>query len=1086
MTKFKFLILFFVLFLVFNAFSQPGIPSLRGFKPSDYKGSSQIWSIAQGSNGLMYFGGNDGIYIFSGQDWYKYDFDGKGFTVRCLDFDNDTLWYGSIGDFGYLLPDVKNGFKYVSLASHLDSSLSHSFSSIWSLKKSGGEVLFQGDTIIFRYDVKTRKLDTILTGNFYFLSRLDSAIAIPSFSKFYLYYPSSDTILAYTIPQKVWIYRILKYRNNIVLVFTTTGMIFFDLTTGKTVRTYSFKKDIPPLYGKTLYSFEYLSDFDAYAIGTVENGIYIIDLQGKIKYHWDKKHGLRSNTVQYLFSDRDNNLWAAHSSGITLIRTALPFRFLNESFGFEGMPYSLFQDNKNLFVGSNLGIYRWDENKFTPLKTSDDYQPQQVFTIKKFKFSDNRDFVIFTSNSGIYYIGKDNLVHLISRQFGYNLAQSPFRKDAIFFIQDYSLYEIDYKDSSFSQPRLLYTFDSHYTLADADGSHLWMVALYKKQFGYFDLKDSSAKIIVSDTNVSDVHNIDNHPVLLTDKGLFEFDYSTGNFHLLSSPLNGFLANKSVVGLEKIKSRVYGALVSYKDFTKFYLINITDKGLSIDSATFDVLHNLSDFSYFGNNIVWFIGDESYISYNMDYFCNYSPHFKPFIYEIVLNDDSLIYKAPGDIRALSLDLAYKDNTITIKYALPSFWADRGVEFSTWLEGHGRSGWSPWIGETKKEYMNLREGHYTFHLKAKNEFGQTTDEIAFAFHVRPPFYRSIVAYAIYLLLILLVIYLIIRWRLQSLVKEKERLEQLVRERTAEIQQQKEEILAQAENLKLVNQELRQKNEEINTILEQLEQANIRIQAEHKHVKDSIAYAQKIQSALIEKQNLLSEFFPDHFIFFRPKDVIGGDFYFFDKVEDYLILGLGDATGHGVPGALMSMMAYTLLSRIIAAQTVDPAKILQELKQEIINIFRSTDKNLPIYDGLDMALCTFDTAHHRLIFAGAHFPAVIIRQGELIELKGVKSFIGYSSYHKDFENREFDLQNGDKIYLFSDGFYDQFGGKDKFSKFYRKRFYQLLKEISHLDMKEQYRILARTFDEWKSDNIQTDDVTVLGVKVDFSAWDK
>ncbi len=1067
--------------LVHFATAQIGIPSIRTFRPLDYHGSTQIWTIGQDKHGLMYFGGNSGVYVFDGQQWHTFEFDSLSPTIRCLQFSGDTIWFGSIGDFGYMTPDVKEGLAYHSLASELDSSLRLSFSSVWSLKKIGNTVLYQTDTVIFKYDLQKKILDTLLTGRFYFLSTVDNRVVIPDLSKFHIYDPQTGEIQTYKLPVKAWLHFAYGLGDSTLLLVVSGHLIYYDPNKHKANKILTFRRDIPQLYRKTLYSSLLDSNNKTLIIGTVEDGIYYMNLQGKITGHLTKSLGLRSNTVHYLFFDRDGNLWVAHSNGVSLVRTNLPFLYIDERMGIEGQPYSVLLRGKEIFLGTNLGLFRLKKDRFVPVMDSAGKMTQQVFSLKEFKFSDGANYIVYPSNSGIYYLDSNYVAHRITRSLGYNLVQTSFASDEIFYISDYNLLRFRYSNGRFGDLKKLAGLTSHYLLSEPERWYLWFASLYDKKFGYFNLKDSTVNVITSDTNVTGADYLyDDKYVFFTEKGLFEYDYKTRDFHLAQITLNKFLKGKDVIKAQRLRDGIYGVIVNQDKENKFYLISEQKGQLIVDSTLFNIIPDITDFYYHISDL-WLITDEKFIRYPLDFYCNKAPHFKPIITEIIVNGDSVVYRAPGDLSKLNLRLSYKYNDLTIIYSLPSFYADRGVTFSTWIEGRGKDRWSKWNRDTKREFMSIREGRYTFHLKARNEFLQETDEVIFSFRVLPPFYRTIWAYLFYLIILLGIIYLIVRWRLNALMKEKEKLEQLVRERTAEIQQQKEEILAQAENLKIINEELKQKNEEIKVVLEQLEQANQRIQQEHKHVTDSITYAKKIQIALIQRQKKLSLYFPENFVLFQPKDVIGGDFYVFEQTKEKIVLGLGDATGHGVPGALVSMLAYSFITQILANNPQSPAEVLETLRHEIVNIFVGSDKERPIYDGLDMALCMIEPQERKLLFSGAHMPVVIIRGQDLIELKGSKNFVGYSNYQLPFDNQGIELMDGDKVYLFSDGFYDQFSG-DKHIKFYRRNFYKLLLSISELPFADQKVILLKTFEEWKGSEIQTDDVTVIGVKIDFS----
>jgi len=276
-----------------------------------------------------------------------------------------------------------------------------------------------------------------------------------------------------------------------------------------------------------------------------------------------------------------------------------------------------------------------------------------------------------------------------------------------------------------------------------------------------------------------------------------------------------------------------------------------------------------------------------------------------------------------------------------------------------------------------------------------------------------------------------------------------------------------------------LEKQKQEISLQAEKLEKANLEITKNHKHITDSINYARRIQAALLPSVSLFDEYFAEYFIFFKPKEIVSGDFYYLKKINKFIILVVADSTGHGVPGAFVSMLGIAFLNEIIRRKEVTTAaQVLEILRSEFKNSLNKNNKENKSYDGMDVALCVIDTETKMLQFSGAYNSIYIIRKKDLIEIKGTKSPIGIFYIEKDFKNNVFQLKDSDIIYLFSDGFSDQFGGIKK-AKFSNKRFKELLLSISDLPLEEQESILSNSYEKWRGDNKQTDDILVVGVKV-------
>jgi len=257
-------------------------------------------------------------------------------------------------------------------------------------------------------------------------------------------------------------------------------------------------------------------------------------------------------------------------------------------------------------------------------------------------------------------------------------------------------------------------------------------------------------------------------------------------------------------------------------------------------------------------------------------------------------------------------------------------------------------------------------------------------------------------------------------------------------------------------------------------------KIEEQKKDITDSIVYAKHIQEAILPELEKVQSVLTESFILFKPKDIVSGDFYWFTQKKERVIFAACDCTGHGVPGAFVSLIGNDLLNQIIIEKDKDnPGEILSLLSMGMKSVFTRTGSEQQAKDGMDMSLCVFDKNFKTLEFAGAQNPLFLIRRGELIQIKGDKQPIGGSTelnYH--FTNHKIELQKGDTIYIFSDGYQDQFGG-DKDKKFTSRRFKQLLLDIQGESMENQKQILVQTIEKWKGDRVQLDDILVIGVKI-------
>jgi transcriptional regulator with GAF, ATPase, and Fis domain len=256
--------------------------------------------------------------------------------------------------------------------------------------------------------------------------------------------------------------------------------------------------------------------------------------------------------------------------------------------------------------------------------------------------------------------------------------------------------------------------------------------------------------------------------------------------------------------------------------------------------------------------------------------------------------------------------------------------------------------------------------------------------------------------------------------------------------------------------------------------------IEEKNKDITDSIKYAKKIQQALMPDKDILKKGFPESFVYYRPKDIVSGDFYWIENFNDEVIVfAAADCTGHGVPGAFMSLICNDLMSQVIKDNhTTSPGKALKAMDEKLRAMLnKSADHSAN--DGMDLALCAYHPKKKIMQFAGAHRPLLLIRNGELIEYKPSKHSIGgYLTGDKVFEDHEIQVLAGDSIYILTDGYSDQFGGQNG-KKFKFKKLQKLIQSIAHMSMKEQHDLLDESFVSWRGRHEQVDDICVIGVKI-------
>lgn len=463
-------------------------------------------------------------------------------------------------------------------------------------------------------------------------------------------------------------------------------------------------------------------------------------------------------------------------------------------------------------------------------------------------------------------------------------------------------------------------------------------------------------------------------------------------------------------------------------------------------------------------MWFGTNKGAIKFNINV-DDYNPQ-KPrtYITNMKLDYNHVNWKQKGyDIQPWTnlpkgLELPHDTSHVTFNFVGINHKAPDKVRYQWKLEGYDQS-YTPLTHQTSATYPKLPPGNYTFKVIACNSDEECNDEepATFDFIVRPPFWQQTWFIILMVIIGLLIIYAYIKGRERKLMHEREELEKRVKERTQEVVEKNKE-------LELVNLEIVSKNKEI--------------EEKNSDLNSSIRYALTIQQASFPPKAELDEFFEEAFVYHLARDIVSGDFYWWKKIENYFVIAIADCTGHGVPGAFMSMIGMTLLNEIFSdKEKISAGEALNRLDQGITAAFENSETESN--DGMDIALCIISTEEKTIEFAGAYRPLVIVSDGELIEYKATKYAIGSKDVsNKDFETNVVQYKEDDCIYMFSDGYPDQFGGP-KNKKFKTKVMKEMLVEIHKKPMEEQKRLIDERLIAWMGTNEQVDDILVSGIRL-------
>ncbi|WP_338815620.1 SpoIIE family protein phosphatase (plasmid) [Bernardetia sp. Wsw4-3y2] len=417
--------------------------------------------------------------------------------------------------------------------------------------------------------------------------------------------------------------------------------------------------------------------------------------------------------------------------------------------------------------------------------------------------------------------------------------------------------------------------------------------------------------------------------------------------------------------------------------------------------------------------------------------------------------------------NLTLSAEQNTLNFDFYSTDFSNPKAIQYQWWLEGLNKD-WLIPTDKTEATYSNLPAKKYIFHVRSRlGEDGEWGEEATFEFKIEPYWYQTWTARILGLLLVVGIVFGLINWRTSSLEASRKRLSRLVEERTVEVVNRNNEIL--------------DKNQELEAQQLKLADAYDNIQEKNKNITASINYAKRIQDAMLPSDERVKTILEDSFVFYQPRDIVSGDFYWLAEVENKIVIAAVDCTGHGVPGAFMSVIGSNLLYEIVESKRIlSPAKILDALNENVRRHLNQAKTNNR--DGMDMSICVIDKETNILTFAGAKNPLLHVHDNQAEIIKGDRFPVGGFDKHgqKPFKEHTIIPREDSVFYIYSDGFQDQFGGLEK-RKYMSRRFQEYLKSISSLPIKKQNIAIATEFKEWKDsgNEHQIDDVLVIGFKI-------
>lgn len=1027
-------------------------------------------AIVQDHRGIIYAANGLRLLEYDGHTWNSYPIN-KETWILSLDVDSAGVIYaGAQNEFGFFAPDQKGDLKYKSLSDSLRNS--KDFTNIWKVHAFSGGIVFQAEEKLFLF---RKGITKVINPETSFHTSFDVNDKIYVRERGIGLLELNDTALTKVSGSEIFdttgIFLMVPFGiNSKKILIGTQEKGFWIFETGNSTNHFSrFNIDDNQLLEKSKITGGVLIA-NGFAISTLFNGIIEIDTLGKTKTIINSKHGLNDNDVKQIIPDQSQNLWAALNNGISRIEISSPLSFYSEKSGITGSINTIIRHDKLLYAGTTSGLFVQD-------KDNDHFAPVPGISVTVWSLVEAGGILVAGTDNGLFQI-QAKKIKQFSKERSYSLFYSPELK----MLFSGGLKGLtSYTDRSFKKINSLTIEGEDITGIQAEkdktgtSPELWLGTRYNgiiririnNDFTFTSDKYNNSDGLPDGWVIPTLYN--SRTVFETGHGLYSFtnenvvkkslpdslknnkDFSKGYFSVLKERDKNVEASVSFVSENNYKIWIcFDNKVGYFD-KKNNLTFVDQPFMGIETGKINFLYPEED------GICWIGTTDGLIRYDENTGKNYNINYCSLIRKVnFLNNDSTIfmgtnYKKDGDHFKIlreqypddKITLSYTNNSLRFEFSAPFYEHPAKILYAYKLTNEN-TGWSQWIKENFHEYTNLHEGKYTFSVKARNVYGKESPETTYSFTILPPWYRSGASYVAYILSAFILFWLFARLYSYRLKKENIRLEGIVSERTAEVVRQ-------------------------NTLLEY----------QKKEIEDSIRYASRIQSAVIPSDKTCHEIFPESFVVFRPLNIVSGDFYWVSKVGDKTIYTAADCTGHGVPGGFMSMLGIAFLNEIVNKDNItSPDQILNHLREKVIHALQQHGISGEARDGMDIAIVTIDSREARLEYAGAYNPLIMIRNGEITETSGEKMPIGIYEKMHPFTKHEIIINKGDMFYMFSDGYEDQFGGADG-KKFKAKRLKNLLLEIHGKSMLTQKEILEETFDEWKGDLPQVDDVVVVGLSI-------
>jgi signal transduction histidine kinase/DNA-binding response OmpR family regulator len=783
-----------------------GIKYITNYSRKDYNNQSQNWSIIQDKREVIYVGNQGGLMEFDGVSWREITVPNKTALSLAMD-EKGTIYVGGINEIGYLAPDSKGKLRYASLIPHLDEKY-RNFSYVWRTHSTREGIYYQTSKYLFLWDFKQMKVwktnssfdSSFLCGGKLYVQQKNLGLLRMTRNSLQVF-PGSEWFAA----EKP--YMMVPYDSQRFLIGTgRKGIFIYD---GKNMIPFYTKAD-DYLKEKKLYRGIRLSSGD-FALATFQGGLVIIDSRGNVKEIFNKSCGLLDENCNYVFQDRRGNIWLALEEGIAKIEYASPISVYDENrSGLPGKVLSAVRHGpfNDLYAGTTRGLY-YLSSPFTIF-----HSKFRIFTGipgSCWSILSTGDSLLAAADKGVFQIENNETKNIINNR-SFVLYRSRKDKNRIWVGTKEGLVSL-YRNNEKSRWTKEHEFEKPTaeirTIVEDPEGNLWLgtrtKGILKVDFPTGVTIDTSHQLPSGEVNVFWAAG---HVMFATGKGIFRFDEKNSIFVSDSTLGEEFAGGESGRGVFHIvedknkniwihsKTRNIQAIPQPNGI---YVL-IKKPFLRIPLAHVETIYPDPD-----GDVVWFASVDGLICYNIGFQRKYDLAFSTFIRKVWVNGKIVFggyrsgysYKTGEGSENPYPIIDYKDRNLRFEFAAPFFECESKTMFQYLLEGYDKN-WSTWTEESQKDYTFLDPGLHTFRVRAKNVYENVSEEAVFQFKVLPPWYQTWWAYLIYFFLFLAGVYFIIKWRSWKLVREKQKLEQIIKERTKEINEQKLQLQEQSEKLK------------------------------------------------------------------------------------------------------------------------------------------------------------------------------------------------------------------------------------------------------------------------------------------------